>query len=136
MYFMVKISMAVSASMNWIAWYSEIGLPKLIRCWAYSSERSKAYSHMPMQLAEMEMRPSEIPNMAIWKPWSNAPIRRSAGTRTLSNDIEPQSPPIWPMTGNTPSKVYPGAVVSTKKALMPPLRSATICSLVTAKMTA
>ena len=50
MYFIVKMSMAVSASMNWIAWYSEIGLPKIhnaekdrhIREWTPMGRRGKA----------------------------------------------------------------------------------------------
>src|SRR6476469_5347553 len=33
---------AMSASLNWIAWCSEIGLPKVLRSWEYFSASSRA----------------------------------------------------------------------------------------------
>ena len=49
-------SVAMSASMNWIAWCWAMGLPKVSLCWAYRIAASRADWPMPRHWAAMIIR--------------------------------------------------------------------------------
>nr|CRL72825.1 hypothetical protein CPGR_00966 [Mycolicibacter nonchromogenicus] len=56
---------AISASPNATAWCSAIGLPKVLRCWAYRAASSKARMPTPQARAATLTRPTSIPSI-IW----------------------------------------------------------------------
>src|SRR6201993_543804 len=56
---------AMSASLNWIAWCSAIGLPKVRRSWAYLSASSRARWARPTPRAATLTRPSSRASI-IW----------------------------------------------------------------------
>ncbi|MNC92550.1 hypothetical protein D3C83_90000 [compost metagenome] len=55
---------AISPSLSWIAWCSQIGLPKVCRCCEYFSASSSAAFAMPTPRAATLMRPSSSPPTA------------------------------------------------------------------------
>ena len=59
---------AISASLNAIAWCWAIGLPNVERCWAYSTASSKARIEMPQARAATLTRPTSTPSIICAKP--------------------------------------------------------------------
>src|SRR4030095_2443324 len=79
-------SIAESAIMNWIAWRSARGGPKVTRTFEYSIIMSSARRAMPTGRAPWpRMRPSPIHFCARENPPPTWPITLAAGTRTFSN---------------------------------------------------
>ena len=56
---------AISASLNAMAWCSAIGLPNVLRCWAYSMASSNARIEIPHARAATLTRPTSTPSI-IW----------------------------------------------------------------------
>ncbi len=56
---------AMSASRNWTAWCSAIGLPNVTRCCAYSTPSSNARIEIPHARAATLTRPTSTPSI-IW----------------------------------------------------------------------
>src|ERR1035438_7963516 len=79
-----SISVAMSASLNPIAWNSLIALPNCLRSLEYFTAASYAPCAIPSPSAAMEMRPPSSTRMASMNPSPSLPSRFSAGTSQSS----------------------------------------------------
>jgi len=105
--------------MNWIAWRSASGRPKVTRILEYSIIMSRARWAIPTGRAPCpRIRPSEIHFCASEKPPPTAPMTFAAGTRTLSKRICQGASPI--IVGQFRSSTTPGLFKSTAKQVIPP----------------
>ena len=71
----------MSASLAWIAWNFEIGLPNARRSLAYVSASSSAPCASPTPIAATPIRPMSRMCRNCLKPWPRGPSRASSGTR-------------------------------------------------------
>ena len=86
---------AISASLNAMAWCSAIGLPNVVRCWAYSTASSNARIEIPHARAATLTRPTSTPSIICANPPPRLPPRTaSAGIRKPSNTISVVSTPL------------------------------------------
>ena len=74
----------MSASLPWIAWNFEIGLPNARRSFAYASASSSAPWASPTPIAATPMRPMSRMCRNCLKPLPGGPSR-SSGTRQSLN---------------------------------------------------
>jgi hypothetical protein len=75
-----SISVAMSASWNWIAWKLAIGRPNCCRSFAYAAARSYAPCASPTPIAATEIRPPSRISMNCRKPRPRSPRRLPSGT--------------------------------------------------------
>ncbi len=112
-------SVAMSASIHWIAWSSAMGLPKAWRSFAYASESSRQARAMPTACAAIPIRPPSSVESAILKPWPTSPRRWSSSTRTFSKTSCAVSEPLMPSFCSTRPTVRPGEGLPTMNAVIP-----------------
>ncbi len=85
----------MSASLIWIAWKSEIGLPNASRSREYCRAASYAAWAIPSAREPMLIRPVSSPESTCCIPRpSTPPSSRSTGTRTSSSTISQLSVPL------------------------------------------
>ena len=85
-----SISVAMSASLNWIAWNDEIGRPN----WCARARRRRRGRRRPARaptpIAATEMRPPSRIWRNWWKPWPRAPSRFPLGHGAVGERERPR----------------------------------------------
>src|SRR5262252_6263508 len=109
----------MSANMNWFAWWSRIGWPKVLRTAEYSSASSIAPRAIPIAWPAIPIRPPSSVLIAILKPSPSFPRRFFAGTRQSSRKIVQEYAALMPIFLSGGARLKPGASVGMMKAEMP-----------------
>jgi len=112
-------SVAMSASMNWMASYSAIGLPNVCLDCAWRSASSSAAWPMPSACAAMATRPPSSDHIATLKPSFAAPTTCPAGTRTSAKARSMHPRPRTPSESALAVRSMPGVLIGTRNAVMP-----------------
>ena len=114
-----SMSVAMSASMNWIAWWLAIGTPNWTRSLGVAERRTRARrgrSRWPSRRSRDACGRASSSRCA--KPPFSSPIRWSAGISTSGKVIVAVSEARWPILSSWPSTITP-ASRGTRKQEMP-----------------
>ena len=111
----VSMPTAMSASLNWIAWWFIIGVPKVFLSNEYFIDSSSALWARPTAPQATGGRVKSKAAMATRNPCPSLPTTFFAGTRTSSNVIPRVSDALWPMLISLRPRVMPGEDLSTMK---------------------
>ena len=112
-------SVALSASIHWIAWKSAIGFPNCCRSRAYLVDASRAAWAMPQAWLAMPMRPPSRAIIAILKPPPSSPSRALSGTKQRSSVRGTVLEARSPILSSALPGFIPGFPRSTRKQEIP-----------------
>src|SRR5688572_2479552 len=109
-------AIAISASMNWIAWCCAIGTPNVLRSSEYARLSSSARRITP---AAIHGRERSNVFIAILKPLSSVPTSALFGILTSSKITSVVFDARWPILFSLRPGLTPGVLASTTKQAMP-----------------